>query len=58
VDFSLGKFNVTLDWFCGQPIGTLEISTSQPLGTVLGVRQNPDVIPSKVSFSMRDLNPI
>jgi len=22
-DFSLGKFNVTLDCFCGQPIGML-----------------------------------
>ena len=36
-DFSLGKFNVTLDCFCCWPIGT----------TVDSMRENPDVIPPK-----------
>ena len=40
-DFSLGKFNVTLDCFCGRSVGMLihgmwKIPTSRPLGTVLG----------------------
>jgi len=39
--FSLGKFNVTLDYFCGRPIVTL----------VDGMRGNPAVIPpQKCSF--------
>jgi len=54
VDFSLGKFNVTLSCFCSWPIGTLvnsmrEIRTTWPLRTVLGgMQENPDVTHSKV----------
>jgi len=38
--FVIGKVNVTLDFFCGRPIGTLVDST----------RENPDVIPQKCPF--------
>jgi len=43
VDFSVGKFNMTLDCFCGRPIGTLidsmlwEIPTSSPSKSPLGM---------------------
>jgi len=49
-DFSLGKFDVTLDCFCGRQLERWstacgEIPTPGPLGTVLGgVQENPDVI--------------
>jgi len=51
-DFSLGKFSVILDCFCGQPNGTMVNSMrgnpdvmGSPLGMVLGgVQENPDVI--------------
>jgi len=39
--FSLGQFNVTLDYFCGRPNGTL----------VDSIRGNPDVTPSKDPLS-------
>ena len=37
----LGKFNVTLDWFCGRTMSTL----------VDSMRENNDVIPSKVRLA-------
>ena len=57
----MGKFNATLDIFCSRPIrklvdSTREIPTSGPLGMVVGgVRENPDVIPSKLSLSIREI---
>jgi len=39
-DFWLGKFNMTLDCFCGRPIGTL----------VNSMQENPDVTRSKLPF--------
>jgi len=63
--FLLGKFNMTLDCFCGRPFGTLVdstacggIPTSGPLGTVLcGVWENPDVTPSKVPLPLGKQTP-
>ena len=45
-DISLWKINVTLDYFCGQSMGTLVDST----------QRNPEVIPSKVSLPVGDLD--
>jgi len=45
--FSLGKFNLTVDCFCGQPIGTV----------VDSMRANPDGIVSKVPLPVGDLDP-
>jgi len=47
-DFLLEKFNMTLDCFCGWPIGTL----------VDRMWENPDVIPSKVLLPLADMYPI
>jgi len=47
-DFSLGRFNVTLDCFCGRSIGTL----------VNSMQEYPDVITQKVFHPMGDLDPI
>ena len=57
-DFSLGKFNLPFNCFCGRhAVGTMvdiacrEMTTSGPLGTVIGdMRDNLDVIPSKVAL--------
>jgi len=58
-DFPLGKFNVTLDCFCGHwltPCG--EIPTLGPLEMVLGgMQKNPDVIPLKSVPSVWDMDP-
>jgi len=54
-DFSSGKFNVTLDCFCGRPIGMLDDSMRgnpdvRATG-IGGVQENPDVIsPQKYPF--------
>jgi len=45
--FSLEKFNMTLECFCGRPIGTLVDSK----------RENPDVIPLKVLLPVGGLDP-
>jgi len=63
-EFSLGKFNVTFDCFCGLPVGTLVdstggVSTSGPPGTVFGgVRVNLDVIPLRSAPIGGDLDPV
>jgi len=60
----MGKFNVTFNCFCGQPIRMLvdsmqEILTLGPLGMVLnGVWENSDDIPVKIAHSYGDLDPI
>jgi len=60
--FSLEKFNVTLGDFCSWPIRTMvdsmEIPILGPLGMVLDVQKNPNIITSKLPLTMGDQDPI
>jgi len=60
--FSLEKFNATLGDFCSWPIRTMvdgmEIPILGPLGMVLDVQKNPNIITSKLPLTMGDLDPI